>query len=188
MSYSLQVTKTATNVPTIAGNLIPDGEIGYLPSAVAGAPYVMDLVFRLYEVIDEFTQTQVPITAFSSNTPDRTGVTFTVTDSNTMAYGVRISGTLNVPLFNSTYDIVIPTATGSALQTGVSTSGTLPSYLAIVKWSPPTVFWSLLSDPYVFVANDNQVSEATLTLDQYLYWNWTGGLSKFKTDLQAGSI
>lgn len=188
MSYFLQVTKTANTVPTIAGDLIPDGEVGYMPSAVAGSPYVVDLVFRLYESISEESSIQVPITTFSSNTPGRTGVTFTVTSSNSMAYGVRASGTFDDPLFNSTYDIVVSSANGFAVQSGVSSGGSLPPYLAIVRWAPPSIFWSLLLDPYVFVANDGDVSEASLTLDQYLYWNWTGGLNKFRSDLQAGSI
>lgn len=199
MSYVVTVTKTAVNVPTIPGDQYPGDDpenpgagAGYMFSAYAGVTYIVDLTIRLFEEVPGGEGTILepePMTSLSITTPGRSGVTFTTLSSDTNERVVRMSGTLNDAVFNSTYDLVMPPPAGSQqYQILRGVSGTIPGYLAIVKWVPPTVFSYEYTNAYLVVANAGQPTQATTTLSQYVYWNWQSGLAAFQADLAAGSI
>lgn len=199
MSYVVTVTKAAVNVPTIPGDQYPDDDpenpgaaANYMLSAYAGVTYIVDLTIRLFEEIpggEGTTLEPEPMTSLSITTPGRSGVTFTTISSDTNERVVRMSGTLNDAVFISTYDLVMPPPAGSQqFQILRGVSGTVPGYLAIVKWQPPSVFSYEYVGAYLIVANAGQASEATRSMNQYVYWNWEAGLATFQADLAAGSI
>ena len=201
MSYVVTVTKTAVNVPTIPGDQYPDDDpenpnaaANYMLSAYVGVTYIVDLTIRLFQEVAGGEGTSLepePITSLSITTPGRSGVTFTPVSSDIYERVVRMSGTLNDAVFNSTYDLVLPALPGTQtfpIATNVPTSGTLPEYLAIIRWTPPTDFSYEYIGAYLVVANAGQSTQASRSMNQYVYWNWESGLAAFQTDLAAGSI
>lgn len=190
MSYTLEITKTPIEVPSISGNLVPDDLEGFMPSSLVGSPYVVDLLFQLSMSVEEGGDAAVPIDSVILTTPGKTGVSFTVTDTDPLNYTVRVQGVFNEPEFNSVYDMVLqgPTSQTFITQTNVPV-GTVPSgFLAIFRWTPPSVFFYLFSAAYQFVINPGDVSETTETHDQYVYWSWNTGLATFRSDLETGTI
>lgn len=190
MSYTLEITKTPINIPSISGDLVPDDLEGFMPSSRIGSPYIVDLLFQLTQLIPEEGEIPVSITSVSSTTPGKTGVSFQVTDSSPLNYTIRVQGVINDSAFNSTYNMVLQGQTSQTfiIQTNVSI-GTVPSdFLAIFRWSPPSVFFYLFSNAYQFVVNPGAVSEKTETYNQYVYYDWNIGLDTFKSDLETGTI
>lgn len=201
MSYVVTVTKTAVNIPTIPGDQYPvdDPEnpgaaANYMFSAYAGVTYIVDLTVSLFQEVAGGEGTSLipePMTSLSITTPGRSGVTFTTLSSDTNQRVVRMSGTLNDAVFNSSYDVVLPPLPGTQtfpIANNISTSSILPDYLAIIRWTQPTVFSYEYVGAYLVVANAGQPTQATRSMNQYVYWNWQAGLAAFQADLAAGSI
>lgn len=199
MSYVLTVVKTPVDIPVIPGDQYPadpenpSAAEGYMFSSYSGVTYIVDLTVSLFK--DEGTGegpilVPEPMTTLSITTPGRTGVTFTTLSSTSNQRVIRMNGTLSDAVFNSTYDLVLPAPPGSQefpIVTGVPTSG-LPEYLAIIRWTQPTIFSYEYTLAYLMVANAGQVSEMTRTFSQFSYWGWQSGLAAFQADLAAGSI
>jgi hypothetical protein len=188
VQYTLEVTKTIVNVPTISGDLAPDDLDGFMPSALLGSNYTVDVLFELEYDDGESGPVPEAITQLVATTPGRTGVTFTVVDTDPFNYTIRVQGVFAEPLFQSTYNIVTqgPTPNSFIISNNVTT---LPEdFLAIFRWSPPSVFWFLFTSSYSFVANPGSASETTAILDQYVYWDWNTGLQIFATDLAKGAL
>jgi len=201
MSYVLTVIKTPVDIPEIPGDDYPDDDPenpgaaeGYMFSSFSGFTYIVDLTINLYEDVSggggEPIYEPVVISSLSLTTPGRSGVTFTTTSSTSYQRVLRMSGTLDDAVFNSTYNLVLPSPPGSQefpIANDVSTSG-LPEYLAIIEWTQPTNFSYEYTAAYVMVVNAGQDSEITRTFSQFSYWGWPPGLASFQADLAAGSI
>jgi len=198
MSYSLVITQTPINIPSIPGDLYAleegGGTPGLLPSSLVGQPYILDLNLFLY--FDEGTGGETPIlipepiTSVLSETPDNTGVTFTVLDPNPLSYQIRLSGTISAQ-FASTYSFVTPNILpdGSfGLIENISTGSSLPDYLALYKWVPYSVLFYFYPIAFSFTVNQGAESESVRTFGQYVYYDWNSGISQFRAVLAAGSL
>ena len=197
MSYSLVITQTPINIPDIPGDLYFQeegiGSPGLLPSSLVGQPYILDLNLFLYNVEaggEEPILTPEPITSVLSETPDNTGVTFTVLDPNPLNYQIRLSGTISAE-FASTYSFVtlniLPDGSFGLIE-NLSTSSSLPEYLALYRWVPYSVLFYLYPIAFSFTANQGAESEAIRTFGQYVYYDWNSGISQFRAVLAAGSL
>jgi hypothetical protein len=188
LSYTLDIVKTIIDVPSIAGDLSPDDLDLFMPSSLVGSTYIVDVLFALS--FDDEVSGVVPeaITQVVATTPGRTGVSFSVVDSDPFNYTVRVQGAFNEATFVSRYNVVIQGATPNSFVT-LTDITTLPEdFLAIFRWTPPSVFWYLFTNSYNFIVNPGDVSEAEVTLNQYTYWNWNAGLATFAADLAKGVI
>jgi hypothetical protein len=191
MSYTIEITKVNINVPTISGDLKPDEPSDYIASSAVSLPFVVDLTFTL--ILDTSGQEgggeeEEAITSVVITTPSRTGVSFTVQDSDPFNYTVRVQGVFNEVPFNTTYDIVTQGSTDRTfdLVQNVQTTEPFPdNFLAVVRWTPPPVFWFDLSGAYQIVVNGGV---ASTSLSQYVYWEWISGLSNFRSAVQLGVI
>lgn len=196
MSYVLTLNKTAVDIPVVPGDQYPEDSTAnnYMFSSFSGGTYIVDLTLTLFEEIpggEEPILEPEPITSFSITTPGRSGVTFTTISSTSNQRVIRASGTLNDAVFNSTYDLVLPPPPGSQqyeILRGVSAAGTLPPYLAVVRWTPPTIFVYEYVGAYSIIVNSGQVSEMSRTLSQFSYWGWQSGIASFQVALNAGSL
>jgi len=197
MSYTLQLTKTAVNIPTIGGDPYPEDctANSFILSAVLGLPYSVDVRLELFEVIpmgEGESLIPVPIVSATANTPGRTGVTFQVANSSSNNYVINVSG---VPVvdFPSTYSFVLdqpdPTQPFPTLN-NVSTSAPLPpNFFAVYQWSPPNSFLQLLSNAYAFsaVGNNANVSvTANTSLSQYVFLDRTSARAAFINLVNSG--
>ena len=198
MSYTLSVGQNPISVPDIPGDLYfqedGSGSPGLFPSSLVGQPYVLDLNLFLYEDlgmgVDGPILVPEPITSVLSETPDNTGVTFTVLDPDPLNYHIRLSGTISAQ-FASTYSFVTPNILPSGafeLIENVSTSSNLPEYLALYKWVPYTVLFYFYAVAFSFTVNQGDASEVTRTFGQYVYYDWNSGISQFRAVLAAGSL
>ena len=193
-TYVLTIVKDPVTVPTIPGDLYPEDSSAstYMFSSFSGAPYIVDLTISLFkdeDIGEGPVLIPEPMTSLSVTTPGRTGVTFTTLSSTSNQRVVRASGTLNDAVFNSTYDLVLPPPAGSQQYEIVrGVSGTIPGYLAVIKWTPPTVFSYEYTSAYSIIANSGQPTQASVFLNQFSYWGWQAGLATFRADLAAGSI
>jgi hypothetical protein len=191
MSYTLEITKVDVNVPTISGDLKPDEPSDHIASAVSGLPYIVDLTFELtVETVGEegSSVSPAPITSVDITTPSKTGVSFSALDTDPFNYTIRVQGVFNEVPFNSFYDVVVQGSTDQTfnLVQGISTTAQLPTnFLAVVRWSPPNVFWYEFPNAYEVVVNSG---EANTALSQYVYWDFQLGLTSFINTVQAGSI
>lgn len=198
MSYSLVITQIPVNIPSIPGDLYfseeGSGSPTLLPSSLVGQPYILDLNLFLY--LDAGTGGEdpilipEPITSVLSETPDNTGVTFTVLNPNPLNYQIRLSGTISAE-FASTYSLVTPNILpdGSfGLIENLSTSSSLPEYLALYRWVPYSVLFYLYPIAFSFTVNQGAESEAIRTFGQYVYYDWNSGISQFRAVLAAGSL
>ena len=175
-------------MPTIPGDLVPDGFDGFMPSALLGSNYTVDLLFELGFDDGVSGILPYPVSEVVATTPGRTGVTFNVLDSDSFNFTLRAQGVLNEPLFQSKYNIVVEGNTPDSFV-NITDVTTLPeNFLAIFRWTPPSVFWFLFSDSYNFTVNPGDASETTVLLSQYLYWNWNTGLATFTDDLAKGVL
>lgn len=197
MSYTLTIAQDPISVPIIPGDLYFSEEGGsspnLLPSSMIGRPYILDLNLFLY--LDQGTGEEPilipePITSVLSETPNNTGVTFTVLDPNPLNYQIRVSGTISAP-FASTYSFVsneiLPDGSFELIE-NVSTSSNLPEYLALYKWIPSSVIFFFYPLAFSFTANQGAASQAIRTFGQYVYVDSTSALSQFRTVLAGGSI
>jgi hypothetical protein len=197
MSYILTITQTPINIPIIPGDLYfseeGSGSPGLLPSSMIGRPYVLDLNLFLY--LDQGTGEEPilipePITSVLSETPNNTGVTFTVLDPDPLNYHIRLSGTISAQ-FASTYSFVsneiLPDGSFELIE-NVSTSSNLPEYLALYKWIPSSVIFFFYPLAFSFTVNQGAESEAIRTFGQYVYVDSISQLSQFRSVLAGGSI
>jgi hypothetical protein len=198
MSYSLVITQIPVNVPVIPGDLYFSEEGGaspnLLPSSMIGRPYILDLNLFLYLDAGTGGEDPVlipePITSVLSETPNNTGVTFTVLNPNPLNYQIRLSGTITAE-FVSTYSFVTPEILPDGsfeLIENVSTSSNLPEYLALYRWVPYSVLFYFYPIAFSFTANQGAASEAIRTFGQYVYYDWNSGISQFRAVLAAGSL
>jgi hypothetical protein len=199
MSYVLIINQTPVNVPDIQGDLYfqedGSGTPSLFPSSLVGQPYVLDLNLFLYQDLgtggdDGPVLEPEPITSVLSETPDNTGVTFTVLDPDPLNYQIRVSGTISAQ-FASTYSFVtneiLPDGSFKLIE-NVSTSSNLPEYIALFRWIPSTVIFFFYSLAFSFTVNQGAASEATESFGQYVYYDWNSGISQFRTVLAGGSI
>jgi hypothetical protein len=198
MSYTLTIAQDPISVPVIPGDLYFSEEGGsspnLLPSSMIGRPYILDLNLFLY--LDEGTGGEFPvlipepITSVLPETPDNTGVTFTVLDPDPLNYHIRLSGTISAQ-FASTYSFVsneiLPDGSFELIE-NVSTSSNLPEYLALYKWIPSSVIFFFYPLAFSFTVNQGAESEAIRTFGQYVYVDSISQLSQFRSVLAGGSI
>jgi hypothetical protein len=188
VQYNLTATKTIVNVPSISGDLAPNDLDGFMPSALFGSNYTVDVLFELEFNDIESGLSPESITQVVATTPGRTGVTFSVVNSDPFSYTLRTQGVFTEPLFESKYNILVQGDTPNSYIT-LTDIATLPeNFLAIFRWTPPSVFWFLFSNSYNFVVNPGSASETSIALDQYIYWDWNTGLATFATDLAKGVL
>lgn len=193
-TFEVDIIKTAVVIPSPAGNQYP-GTDAFLFSAVQNVQFIIDVTFKLYEVTIEppaeeggeptTIRTQLPITEIDSSSTVQ-AVQYTVQDSDPNAYKIRITATLVNILPGETYTLVLPTndpTQGFPIST-VSV-GSLPQYVAIIRWTPPSSFSTLLTNAYSFIVNPES-ENVTVEFDQYVYWDINTGLSAFQTALAGG--
>jgi hypothetical protein len=194
-TYVLVLTKTAVNVPTIDGDLYPEDLTAntYMFSATFGASFVADVTLRLYESVpgpEDDILVPYPISTASSTLIGYTGVTFQVTDTDPYAYVIRLTGVPTVD-FPATYSFVLdqpdPALPFPTLD-NVSVYGTIPdNFFAVYNWvPPPNPSWVLLENVYNFTVDFGTVTEASVTLDQYIYWNQTSARAAFQNLVNSG--
>jgi hypothetical protein len=193
-TYEVEVVKTAVTIPSPAGNQYP-GTDDYLFSAVQNVQYTIDLEINLFEVTEDppveeggepvITTTQLPVTDVQA-TSTVNNVQFTVLDDDPYAYTIRIVATLVNILPGETYTVVLPTNDPTqGFPTSIVSVGSLPAYVAIVRWTPPSVFSTLLTNAYSFTVNP-EVEDITYNMNQYVYWDLDSALASFQTALAAG--
>jgi hypothetical protein len=198
MSYTLSVIQDPVDVPDIPGDLYfqddGSGDPSLFPSSSVGRPYVLDLNISLYQILGMGDDGPVlepeSITSVLSETPDNTGVTFTVLDPDPLNYQIRVSGTISSQ-FASTYSFVTPDILPDGsfnLIENVSTSSNLPEYLALYRWDPFTVLFFFYPIAFSFTVNQGAASETISTFGQYVYYDWNSGVSQFRAVLAAGSL
>jgi hypothetical protein len=111
-------------------------------------------------------------------------------DTDPYAYRIRLTGMPSID-FPATYSFVLdqpdPTLPFPTLD-NVSVSGTIPdNFFAIYKWMPPpNPSWVLLENVYDFTVNYGSATEASVILDQYVYWNQTSAQVAFKNLVNSG--
>jgi hypothetical protein len=159
-----------------------------------GRPYILDLNLFLYQDLggggEEPVLAPEPITSVLSETPDNTGVTFTVLDPDPLNYHIRLSGTISAQ-FASTYSFVsneiLPDGSFKLID-NVATSSNLPEYLALYRWVPSSTIFFFYPLAFSFTVNQGAESEAIRTYGQYVYVDSSSGISQFKAVLAAGSL
>ena len=194
-TFEVDITKTAVVIPSPAGDQYP-GTDTFLFSAIQNNQFIIDITFELYEITEvppaeeggESTtiRTQLPITEINSSSIVQ-NVQYTIQDNDPNAFTIRITATLVNILPGETYTLVLPTddpTKGFPIST-VSVNS-LPQYVAIIRWSPPSFFSTLLSNVYSFVVNPES-ENITVDFNQYVYWDINTSLSAFQAVLE-GSI
>jgi hypothetical protein len=190
MSYSLRLTKTAVDIPTIGGDLYPEDSTAdsYMFSAVMGLPFSVDVRLELFEVItmgESESLIPVPIVSATANMIGYTGVTFQVANNSSNNYVINVSG---VPLvdFPSTYSFVLdqpdPTKPFPTLDNVNVSNPIPPDFFAVYQWEPPNISWLLLDNVYEFnaVGNNANVSVTANTyLNQYIFFDGISARSAF---------
>lgn len=204
-TYEVEITKTAVTIPNPAGDLYPDEDPDvFLFSAIQDQEFIIDLLIKLYEVTEEAGEGG-PITISTQLEVDDviceldsqySSANFVVTDSDPLNYTVRLTGTLVDVIGGETYTVVLPTNDPTQGFPIVTTApGASPNnYLAIISWTLPGIFsggsprsYELLTDVYSFTVNpsgENQV----FTMSQYVYWEYTNSIQRFRTKVDGGII
>lgn len=198
-AYRVLANTIPVSVPSIAGDLYTGNSNTALFSINQGQSFIIDVVLTFQE---ETTTTPEgggePTTAFTNI--DITEVistleggygspTFTVLDTDPIAYKIRITGPVTQVIAGGTYNVVLPAQPGSNnFPTAIVPDNAKPdSFLAIYGWSPTQVYWQLLPNNYKFIVNP-EVENEIKTMSQYVYWSWNIALQQFKDIVSEGDI
>jgi len=202
--YELEIAQTPVNVPYIDGDNRPTDDTGntVLYSVYASTSFTIDLQFTLYQ-IDEanpLSKTAVQIGELDYGlTGGYTGIAFTLLDSLPAENPrIRVSGSISGGSINivENYRFVLDQETYPQVTT---TSNQIPNnFLAIVQWYPPFIpnGYFLISPNqstggYNFTAkstiNPSQNND-TVTMTQYVYWNYNPSITAFKQLVAQGKV
>lgn len=202
-TYQLEVTQTAVNVPYIDGDNRPTDDTGntVLYSIYTAVPFTIDLQFTLYEIdVATSIRTALPIGDLDYELiGGYTGVTFTLLDTLPLENPrVRVSGSLTGGSVNisETYRFVLDQENYPEVTT---TPQQIPNdFLAIVEWIAPSIpngYFLIspnqLTGEYLFTANsyiNPSIANDTLSMTQYVYWNFSPALAAFKQLVNQGKV
>jgi hypothetical protein len=172
---AVTITKTSITIPTISNDAYP-GTDDYLFSVVQGTAFSIDVTFALDDGM--VPPVPVPITSVSSSlSGGYTSVSFTVMDTNPLAYRVRVSGTLTNVLTGESYQLLLND--GSLTTVSVSS---LPAYRSITAWNLPTELYKSINN-YSFSLNSGA---EVITMNQYVYWAIDPSITAFKAVVAGG--
>lgn len=172
---AVTVSKTSISIPTISNDAYP-GTDDYLYSAVQGGAFSIDITFSLDD--GAIPPVAVPITSISASlSGGYSSVSFTVMDTNPLAYRIRVAGTLSNVLTGESYQLLLND--GSLSTVSVSS---LPAYRSIIAWNLPTELYKSISN-YSFSINSGV---ETVTMNQYVYWNLDSAVTAFKSVVAGG--
>ena len=102
---AVTITKTSITIPTISNDAYP-GTDDYLFSVVQGTAFAIDVTFALDDGAEP--PVDVPITSVTSSlSGGYNSVSFTVMDTNPLAYRVRVAGTLTNVLTGESYQLLL---------------------------------------------------------------------------------
>lgn len=173
------IVKSNATVPSISGDAIPEADAFYLYSVYQNVPFSMDLTFSADDGQDP--PSPIPITSVSSSLSTYGSVSFSTIDTNPYAYKIRVSGTITNAIPGEYYYILQDDNTIAQVSaTAVPALG----YLAIVRWTLPTSFVTLMTDNYQFVLN----GYGTVNMSQYVYWNYDPAITQFQQVVAQGIL
>lgn len=203
-TYQLEVTQTAVNVPYIDGDNRPTDDTGntVLYSIYTAVPFTIDLQFTLYAIDDANQLNKTPLQIGTLNYEllgGYDGVTFTLLDTLPAENPrIRISGSLTGGSVNisETYRFVLDEENYPEIT--VTPQQVPNNFLAIVEWIAPSIpnGYFLISPnqqtgEYLFTANSYSnptVEKDTLSMTQYVYWNFNPALAAFKQLVSQGKV
>jgi hypothetical protein len=163
--YTITTNKTAVNTQIISGDDYND-ENEFLFSAIQGVEFSINVEFEASQVIDG-EETPVTVNEVNANTSLQS-VQFTQLSNNK----INVTGTLVNILPGESInfiddDFILRNVNINQIQ----------SYLAIVRWFPPSAFSTVTSD-YNFVL-DTDVGQINFVMSQYVYWDIVFSTNRF---------
>ena len=189
ITYTLEVSQTPITVPGINGDEKPDADDSYLSSVYAKTYFEIDLVFTL-KSFDDFSP-EIPPVFLTLSVLNCTlaspyyGVSFTVLNPpEAHQKKIRVSGSVQGGTAGAgeLYQFILDEEGYSAITYAPEQKPN--NFLAITRWHIPAVTKELLSLKYIFNA-DGLVS---LSMNQYVYWNWIPALAAFEQIVEQGII
>ena len=180
----VSIVKSNATVPSIGGDAIPDPDTYYLYSVYQNVPFSIDLTFSLDDTTDPENPIPVAITSISRSLSTYGSVSFTTISSNPYNYTIRVSGTITNAIPGEYYYILQNDNTVTQIS---AASAPASGYLAIVRWTLPSVFVTLMSNSYQFTINYVGGSE-TVNMSQYVYWNYDPAIVQFQQVVAQGAI
>jgi len=177
------VTKSNATVPTIPNDeydVLVDAN-NYLFSVYQNLPFSIDLTFAMTEEVANVT-TNVAIVSVNSSFSTYSNVTFTVANTDPFAYKVTVSGNLTDVIGGESYALLLEDS-----RVINAPPSNLPDYLAVVGWNLPGSFSTpVLINTYSFAVTGNTVNTETVTMSQYVYWNFDVGVVDFRDAIAEG--
>lgn len=189
ITYTLEVSQTSITVPFIDGDDKPIGDDSYLSSVYAKTYFEIDLVFTLKsfdDTVPEGAPGNEPISVLDCELASPYfGISFTeLTPPETYQKKIRVSGSLQGGTVGAgeLYQFVLD-------EEGYPVTTYAPeqkpnNFLAITRWFIPSVTKELLSLKYTFDADGLD----SLSMNQYVYWNWYPALIAFEQTVAQGIL
>ena len=189
ITYTLEVSQTPITVPGIIGDEKPDADDSYLSSVYAKTYFEIDLVFTLKSFDDLSPEIPPAIVTLSVLNCELAspyyGVSFTVlTPPEAHQKKIRVSGSVQGGTIGAgeLYQFVLDEEGYPAITYAPEQKPN--NFLAITRWYLPSVTKTLLSLKYIF----NAGGLVSLSMNQYIYWNWSPALTAFDQILEQGII
>ena len=189
ITYTLEVSQTPITVPGIIGDEKPDADDSYLSSVYAKTYFEIDLVFTLKSSNDLSPEIPPAIVTLSVLNCELAspyyGVSFTVlTPPEAHQKKIRVSGSVQGGTVGAgeLYQFVLDEEGYPAITYAPEQKPN--NFLAITRWYLPSVTKTLLSLKYIF----NAGGLVSLSMNQYIYWNWSPALTAFDQILEQGII